>query len=111
MEPFPVRTPACSTSSKQVAEEEGEAHDDDAWVQIDDVPASPANNGPDAKDEEDLEENGGITIKNASQYLAYKPKAKLPPGDLRQTSGWFDAYAHRGPNQPRWDALWAFRKK
>ena len=60
----------------------------------------------DFSDEEDLEEGNGLTIKNASQYLAYKPvKKEIPKGDLRQTTGWFDVYANRGPKKEKWDHL------
>ena len=62
-------------------------------------------------DEEDVEEGNGLTIKNASQYLAYKPiKRDIPKGDLRQTTGWFDVYANRGPRTDKWDDLVKYKK-
>ena len=44
-------------------------------------------------DKEDIEKGNGLIIKNASQYLAYKPiKREIPKDDLTQTTAWLDFY-------------------
>mmetsp|Transcript_40441 Transcript_40441/g.61688 ORF Transcript_40441/g.61688 Transcript_40441/m.61688 type:complete len:108 (+) Transcript_40441:2921-3244(+) len=51
-------------------------------------------------EEEDMEEEGGITIKNAAQYLAYKPAQKKGRYNNKvDESKYFEAIAvHAKPN-------------
>ena len=63
----------------------------------------------DFSEEEDEEELNGITIRNASQYAAYVPPKKMKKtrvtNDLRETSGWFDAYLAKGPKNEDFEVL------
>ena len=54
----------------------------------------------DFSEDEDVEEDGGLTIKNASQYLAYKPPAnkKGRQSNRVDESKYFEAIASKGPN-------------
>lgn len=51
-------------------------------------------------DDEDVEEDGGITIKNAAQYLAYKPPAnkKGRQSNRVDESKYFEAIARQAPD-------------
>jgi hypothetical protein len=65
--------------------------------------------------DEEQEEDGSLTIKNAAQYAAppvpkKKPKGRQVTNDLRETSGWFDANINNGPKMDRWDNLKKHKK-
>ena len=54
----------------------------------------------DFSEDEDVEEDGGLTIKNAAQYLAYKPPAKTKGRQSNRVdeSKYFEAIASKGPD-------------
>jgi len=69
----------------------------------------------DFSEEEDAEEMGGMTIRNAAQYAAYIPPKKKKKGnvsnDLRETSGYFDTYLRKGPKKEKWENLVNHKKE
>jgi len=62
-------------------------------------------------EDEDEEEEGGITIKNAAKYLQYKPPQRGGYSNKVDETKYFNAIAKQAPNLPKVDKLKKLRKE